>query len=57
MLPSQGSAQDIESARAVILVIAAVAAIFWKELLRVLIALIVIAVGIGVFMLLQGMHG
>lgn len=57
MLPSQGSAQDVESARAVVLIVAAIAAIFWKELLRVLIALIVIAVGIGVFMLLQGMHG
>lgn len=57
MLPSQGSAQDVESARAVVLIVAAVAAIFWKELLRVLIALIVIAVGIGAFMLLQGVHG
>jgi hypothetical protein len=57
MLPSQGSAQDVESARAVVLIVAAVAAIFWKELLRVLIALIVIAVGIGLFMLMQGVHG
>jgi hypothetical protein len=57
MLPSQGSAHDIESARAVILVIAVAAAIFWKELLRVLLALIVIAVGVGVFMLMQSMHG
>jgi multisubunit Na+/H+ antiporter MnhC subunit len=57
MLPSQGSAQDVESARAVVLIVAAIAAIFWKELLRVLIALIVIAVGIGLFMLMQGVHG
>jgi hypothetical protein len=57
MLPSQGSAQDVESARAVVLSVAAIAAIFWKELLRVLIALIVIAVGIGLFMLMQGVHG
>ena len=57
MLPSQGSAQDVESARAVVLIVAAVAAIFWKELLRVLIALIVIAVGIGLFVLMQGVHG
>ena len=56
MLPSQGSAQDVESARAVVIIVAAVAAIFWKELLRVLIALIVIAVGIGLFMLMQGVH-
>jgi multisubunit Na+/H+ antiporter MnhC subunit len=57
MLPSQGSAQDVESARAVVLIVAAIAAIFWKELLRMLIALIVIAVGIGLFMLMQGVHG
>jgi hypothetical protein len=57
MVASQGSAPDIESVRAVILVLAIVVAIFWKEALRVLIALIVIAVGVGAFMLLQGMHG
>lgn len=57
MVSTPGSAQDVESARAVILIVAAVAAIFWKELLRVLIALIVIAVGIGLFMLMQGVHG
>jgi len=39
------------------LVIAVGAAIFWKELLRLLLALIVVAVGVGVFVLLQGMHG
>jgi hypothetical protein len=57
MVASQGSAPDVESVRAVILIIAVVVAIFWKEALRVLLALIVIAVGVGAFMLLQGMHG
>ena len=57
MVPSQGSAQDIESARAVIVVIAVVAAVFWKELIRVLLALVVIAVGVGAFVLMQSMHG
>jgi hypothetical protein len=56
MVPSQGSAQDIESARAVIVVVAVVAAVFWKEILRLLLALIVVAVGVGAFVLLQGMH-
>ena len=56
MVPSQGSAQDIESARAVILVVAVVGAVFWKEILRVLLALIVVAVGVGAFVLLQGMR-
>jgi hypothetical protein len=57
MVPSQGSAPDIESARAVILVIAVVGAVFWKEIIRVLLALIVVAVGVGAFVLLHGMHG
>jgi hypothetical protein len=57
MVPSQGSAQDIESARAVIVVIAVVAAVFWKELIRLLLALVVIAVGVGAFVLMQSMHG
>jgi hypothetical protein len=57
MLASQGSAPDIESVRAVILVIAVIVAIFWKQALRVLLALIVIAVGVGAFMLLNGMRG
>jgi hypothetical protein len=57
MLPSQGPAQDAESVRAMILIVAAGVAIFWKQALRVLLALIVIAVGVGAFMLLQGVHG
>lgn len=56
MVASQGSAPDIESVRAVILVIAVIVAIFWKQALRVLLALIVIAVGVGAFMLLNGMR-
>ena len=56
MVPSQGSIPDIESARAVILVIVVAGAVFWKEILRVLLALIVVAVGVGAFVLLQGMH-
>jgi uncharacterized membrane protein len=57
MVPNSGSAPDVESIRAVILVIAVVAAVFWKEILRLLLALIVVAVGVGVFVLLQGMRG
>jgi hypothetical protein len=56
MIPSQGSAPDIESARAVILVLVVAGAVFWKEILRMLLALIVVAVGVGAFVLLHGMH-
>jgi hypothetical protein len=57
MVASQGSVPDVESVRAVILIIAIIVAVFWKEALRVLLALIVIAVSVGAFMLLQGVHG
>jgi hypothetical protein len=57
MVPNSGSAPDVESVRAVILFIAVSAAVFWKEILRLLLALIVVAVGVGVFVLLQGMRG
>jgi hypothetical protein len=57
MIPSQASAQDVESAKAAILVIAVVAAVFWKAVVRLLLALVVIAVGVGAYMLMQGMHG
>lgn len=57
MVASHGSVPDVESVRVAIVIIAVCAAIFWKELLRLLLALIVIAVGAGVFMLLHSMHG
>jgi hypothetical protein len=57
MVASHGSAPDAESVRAAIIIIAVSAAIFWKQLLRALLALIVIAVGVGVFMLLHGLDG
>jgi hypothetical protein len=56
MVASQWSAQDIENARVAILVIAVIVAVFWKEVLRVLLALVVIAVAVGAFMLLRGMY-
>ena len=56
MIPSQGPAHDIESVRAVIFVIAVAGAVFWKELLRLMLALIVVAVGVGAVVLLHGMR-
>ncbi len=56
MVPIQGSAHDIESVRAVIIIVALVGAVFWKLILGVLLALIVVAVGVGAFVLAQGMH-
>ncbi len=56
MPPSQVSVQDIESARvAVVLVIAGVM-VFWRFVLRVMLAIIVVAAGLGLFVLLQNIH-
>jgi hypothetical protein len=56
MLSNQGSAQDVDNARAAIFLIAVVASIFWREVLRLLLAIVAIAVCAGVFMLLRDMH-
>jgi hypothetical protein len=54
--PSQVSVQDTESARAAIVLIIAGIMIFWRFVLRVLLAIIVVAAGLGLFVLLQNMH-
>ena len=55
-----GAAQEVESARAAVVLIAAVLVIFWRQVLRVLLAIIAIAVmvvvGSGAIVLLQSMH-
>jgi hypothetical protein len=55
-----GAAQEVESARAAIVLIAAVLVIFWRLVLRVLLAIIAIAVMVlvssGAIVLLQSMH-
>lgn len=56
MPPSQVSAQDIESARVAIVLIIAGTAVFWRFVLRALLAIIVVAAGLGLFVLLQNMH-
>ncbi len=56
MLPNQPSAQDIENARVALVVIVASIMLFGRILLRVALAILVVAAVIGAFMLLQGMH-
>jgi hypothetical protein len=56
MLPNQPSAQDIENARVALVAIVASIMLFGRALLRVAIAIFVVAAVIGVVMLLQGMH-
>ena len=56
MLPVQGSAQDIENARMALVLIMMGIVIFWRVLLRVLLAIVVVAAGVGALVLLQSVH-
>jgi hypothetical protein len=56
MLPVQGSAQDIDNARVVLALVAAGAIVFWRYLFRILIAAVAVAVAVGAFALLHGLH-
>lgn len=57
MPPSQVSVQDIETARAAIVLVVAGIVIFWRFALRLMLAISVVAVGLGLLVLLQSMHG
>jgi hypothetical protein len=56
----QGAAQGVESARAAVVLIAAVLVIFWRLVLRAILVIIAIAVvtlvGSGAIVLLQSLH-
>lgn len=56
MPPSQVPAQDIESARVAVVFVIAGAMVFWKFFLRVIIAIVVAAAAVGLFVLLQSIH-
>ena len=60
MFATQGTAQEIENARVALALVAVVLVVFWRVVLRVLLAIIAIAVVItvatGAIVLLQGMH-
>jgi hypothetical protein len=57
MLPSHGSTENIENVRVAILFIAVAVSIFWREALRLLLAIAVLVVCAGAFVLMQGIHG
>jgi hypothetical protein len=56
MPPSQVSVQDIETARAAIVLVIAGIVIFWRFALRLILAIGVVAVGLGLLVILQNMH-
>jgi len=56
MSATQGTVQALEHARVALALIAVSIAVFWRTALRVLFAIIVVAVGAGAYMLFQGMQ-
>jgi hypothetical protein len=60
MQVSQPTTQDIENAKAAVVLTAIVIAAFWRTVLRMVIAMIaagvIVMVGVGAFVLLQAMH-
>lgn len=54
--PSQVSVQDVENARAAVVLIIAGVMIFWRLLLRVMLAIIMVAAVLGLLVLLPNMH-
>ena len=56
MPPIQGSAQEIENARIALVLIVTGIVVYWRVLLRVLLVIIVVAVGVEALVLLQGVH-
>jgi hypothetical protein len=56
MFVTQATAQEIQNARAALVLLALGIVFFWRVAVRVLIAIVLIAIGAGVLVLLQGMH-
>jgi len=57
MLPVQGSAQDVDNARVVLVLVAAGIIVFWRYLFRIFLAAVAVVVAVGAFALLHGLHG
>ena len=56
MTVTYSTAQDIENARLALVLITLGITVFWRVVLRVLLAIAVVAVGAGVLLLLHNMH-
>jgi len=57
MFVAQTTSQDVDNARVVLVLLALGIVVFWRIALRVLLAAVLVAVGIGAVVLLQTMHG
>lgn len=56
MFVSQATAHEVENVRAALVLLVVGVAVFWRVALRVLLAIIVVAIAAGAFLLLQGIH-
>ena len=56
MFVTQAAAHDVEHIRVALVFLALGIVFFWRIALRILIAIILVAIGAGVLVLLQGMH-
>ena len=56
MLVTQATAQQVENARVVLVLLALGIVLFWRVALRVLLAIVIVAIGTGALVLLQGVH-
>ena len=56
MLPSQPTPQDVETARVAVVFIAASLILFRRVVLVVTLAMLAVAIALGMVMLLKGMH-
>jgi hypothetical protein len=56
MFVTQAAAHDVEHVRVALVFLALGIVFFWRIALRILIAIILVAIGAGVLVLLQGMH-
>ncbi len=56
MLVTPATAQQAEHARVALVLLALAIVLFWRVALRVLLAIVIVALGTGTLVLLQGMH-
>jgi hypothetical protein len=56
MLVTQATAQGVENARAALVLLALGIVFFWRVAVRILLAIVLVAIGAGVLVILQAMH-
>lgn len=56
MFLAQAAAQNAEHARVALVLVALGIVVFWRIAVRMLIAIVIIAIGAGALVLLQGLH-